>query len=286
MKVLNLIMRSEKSATMEYALFQFIRRLPAALLVAGLFASSCGNLVAQDRQSPIDFNPTDVVLGPVLPQITSSYSSDATLEVVNTWRPPFDFELKKFSTVQANVISINSTLTMEGKTYRLIQFHFHTPSEHTVNGSYAPMEIHFVNLEDGKTLADPDSLLVVGAWILPGARNAEFDKIFSHLPQPGDPPRTITHFNLAKILPSLSRSFRYPGSLTAPYAIPGFPSIQQQIADNIFPENVQWVMVPDIIHLSPKQISAFEALYPEPMGDSRPSQPIDGRTVEASVRAK
>ena len=31
-----------------------------------------------------------------------------------------------------------------GKTYNLIQFHFHTPSEHHIDGEHFAMEVHFV----------------------------------------------------------------------------------------------------------------------------------------------
>jgi len=35
-------------------------------------------------------------------------------------------------------------LTVDGVTYRLKQFHFHTPSEHTINGMAYPLEMHMV----------------------------------------------------------------------------------------------------------------------------------------------
>jgi carbonic anhydrase len=38
----------------------------------------------------------------------------------------------------------NGTLVANGTTYKLAQFHFHTPSEHRVNEEYFPMESHFV----------------------------------------------------------------------------------------------------------------------------------------------
>ena len=266
----------------------FIQKIPKSatvLLLAALVAFSSQRSMAQDRQSPIDFNPRDVVLGPALPRITANYSSSADLKVVHTWAPPFLPELKKFSTVKALVSGVNG-LSLDGTNYTLVEFHFHTPSEHTANGADTPMEVHFVHLQDGKNLGDPDALFVIGAWILPGSRNAEFDKIFAHLPQPGDPPLTISNFNLAQILPSLLRSFRYPGALTAPAALPGFPPIEEQIESDIFPENVRWVVVRDFIHMSPTQIAAFQALFPEPHGNARPTQLMAGRIVNASVQPK
>jgi carbonic anhydrase len=47
-------------------------------------------------------------------------------------------------TVQVNIQS-GSTLTIEGETYELKQFHFHTPSENNINGTSYPLETHFVH---------------------------------------------------------------------------------------------------------------------------------------------
>jgi carbonic anhydrase len=38
----------------------------------------------------------------------------------------------------------NGTLIKGSKIFNLAQFHFHTPSEHSVDGKYYPMEVHFV----------------------------------------------------------------------------------------------------------------------------------------------
>lgn len=45
----------------------------------------------------------------------------------------------------------NGSMTSKcGKQYALKQFHFHTPSEHHINGEYHPMEVHFVFQAAGK----------------------------------------------------------------------------------------------------------------------------------------
>jgi carbonic anhydrase len=41
-------------------------------------------------------------------------------------------------------VEANGTLALNDKAYNLAQFHFHTPSEHRMDGEYFPMEIHFV----------------------------------------------------------------------------------------------------------------------------------------------
>lgn len=47
-------------------------------------------------------------------------------------------------TIQVNM-SKGSSITVSGKKYNLLQFHFHSPSEHTINGKPADMVAHFVH---------------------------------------------------------------------------------------------------------------------------------------------
>mgnify|MGYP000920356248 CR=1 FL=1 len=56
------------------------------------------------------------------------------------------------------------TLKIGDKNYKLKQFHFHSPSEHTINGKQAAMEMHIVH-EDGNNLA------VLGIFIEQGAES-------------------------------------------------------------------------------------------------------------------
>jgi carbonic anhydrase len=48
----------------------------------------------------------------------------------------------------------NGTLVVNGTTYPLAQFHFHTPSEHRINNEYFQMECHFV-FETSSTYLNP-----------------------------------------------------------------------------------------------------------------------------------
>ena len=69
-----------------------------------------------------------------------------------------------------------ATITYAGKVYHLKQFHFHTPSEHTVNGKHAPMEIHLVHQSDDQSLA------VIGVLVQEGKHNSNFDQLIKYLP--------------------------------------------------------------------------------------------------------
>lgn len=38
-----------------------------------------------------------------------------------------------------------ATWTIDGVTYQLVQFHYHAPSEHTINGQKFALEVHFLH---------------------------------------------------------------------------------------------------------------------------------------------
>ena len=85
-------------------------------------------------------------------------------------------------TIQLNVPP-GSTLTAGGDVYDLVQFHFHAPSEHLVDGKHFPMEVHFVHKKQGN-----GGLGVVGVFFDAGEPNAAFAAIagaFPHGPRTG-----------------------------------------------------------------------------------------------------
>lgn len=256
-------------------------RAAAGAALATLTALGCAAAAtAQERQSPIDIAPREVVNAP-LPAITADYRV-ADVRVVNTFNPAaVPFIDKEFATLRVDVAP-GSSVRLNHVDYDLLQFHFHTPAEHSVNGRHAPMEIHFVHLKRNACAGDPDALLVIGARIVAGREHAELERIFSQ-PLPADSTAAaiaVTGLDLARLLPDLKHSWRYPGSLTAPANLgcnnPA-GSVAQQLATDVFPENVIWVVVPEQLHMSLPQIRRFQALFHD--GNSRHPQPLHGRTV-------
>ena len=50
------------------------------------------------------------------------------------------------------VVDVEGSLVYQGLTYKLINFHFHTPSEHRINKEHYPVEMHMVHQDkSGKT---------------------------------------------------------------------------------------------------------------------------------------
>ena len=227
-------------------------RLRPVMVTVLLAAALVSGVVAQTEQTPIDIDHRDVTRA-TLPALQFNYPDSLTLQVVNTGSPD------EFATVRAIPPSQAASLTVDGVQYNLLQFHWHTSSEHEVNGLKYPLEMHFVHQSAGGTL------LVVGVFIKPGTSQRELKKIFSHLPQDAEDTKTVESFNLNKILPKKKTSFRYAGSLTTPP----------------FTEGVKWVVLDTPISLPPKQIQAFQELFPE--GNSREVQPLDGRSIFTDV---
>ena len=60
---------------------------------------------------------------------------------------------------------------LDGDVYSLVQFHFHAPSEHTLNGRHYPMEMHLVHKSDSGRLA------VIGVFIEEGEHHEAFDAV-------------------------------------------------------------------------------------------------------------
>ena len=210
------------------------------------------NLAAMESQSPIDIRSDNTFFGR-LPALQFALSSDTPLNVINNGSPDVE------STVRANVDAGAGNLMLSGHEWNLAQFHFHTPSEHLLNGQATPMEMHLVFSDDA------DNLLVVGRWVQEGAFNTALDPIFSHLPQTTADTLHVDHFNLNTLLPGNLESFRYSGSLTTPP----------------FSEGVTWIDLAQPLDMSAAQINAFSSLFPE--GDSREVQALNGRIILTDV---
>ena len=72
-----------------------------------------------------------------------------------------------------------AVIRIGGKRYELLQFHFHSPSEHNVAGRQAAMEVHFVHQSaDGE-------LAVVGAMIEVGEENMALREPWANMPNQG-----------------------------------------------------------------------------------------------------
>ncbi|HZW88406.1 MAG TPA: carbonic anhydrase family protein [Myxococcaceae bacterium] len=145
-----------------------------------------------------------------------------------------------------------SSITYAGTKYELQQFHFHAPSEHTIDGKHAPMEAHFVHKSaEGK-------LAVVGILLKQGPAPSAFAPELNDLPAPGE--KKSVEVDLPAMLPKSTRHFAYSGSLTTPPCS----------------EDVQWIVMLGEDSVSKAEIAAFQSKYAH---NARPVQATKGRTI-------
>ncbi len=163
-------------------------------------------------------------------------------------------------TIQVNYAP-GSSIVLDGKTYDLVQFHFHHLSETTIKGQHTPLEGHLVHKsKDG-------NLVVVAVLFNEGRANDVLKTVWSNLPKEEgteNKPATV-EVSAAQLLPDKHTYYTFPGSLTTPPCT----------------EGVTWPVLAHRMTASKEQIDAFAALYPN---NYRPTQPLNGRTILSSKK--
>jgi carbonic anhydrase len=145
------------------------------------------------QQSPIDITPA---------------KSDAS-DIVFDYRPTKATVKDNGHTYQVD-LAPGSGVNIDDKRYDLLQFHVHTPSEHTIAGEAYALEVHLVHKSaDGK-------LAVIGVLVDRGAANPGLAAAWKKLPKPDKTESVRKPFDPAALLPADRTVFRYEGSLTTP----------------------------------------------------------------------
>ena len=175
---------------------------------------------------------------------------------------PQTYQLSEFHVVnKGHTLQLNmdagSSITVNGAVYNLLQFHTHTTSEHTVNGTSYPLELHFVHKNDAT-----GNLAVIGVFVEEGAENPIFAEFIDHLPTVKDSTYNLaTTFNASSLFPGDKDYFTYSGSLTTPPCS----------------EIVTWIVMEHPIEASLEQIEAFETIEHH---NNRPVQALNGRVIK------
>jgi carbonic anhydrase len=191
------------------------------------------------QQSPID------IVAPIKSRLPALKLS---------WNKTADTIVNNGHTIQLNFAE-GSTLKLGDTTYKLLQVHFHRPSEHLIGGKSFPMEAHFVHR------ADSGGLAVVGVMFSEGKPNATFSKIVATMPaKEGPAVKAVAAINPNGLLPAKLGYYRYPGSLTTPPCS----------------EVVEWLVLTDPIQVAATDVAGFAKLYPM---NARPAQKDNRRYV-------
>jgi carbonic anhydrase len=194
------------------------------------------------RQSPIHIEDNFTLQGPAEP-IQFSYQPSGGTAVNNG------------HTIQVDVTSENS-ITVRSSTFKLVQFHFHNPSEERINQKRFAMVAHLVHRNEQGQLA------VVAVLLDPGAANELIHKVWTYLPLDKNDSVHIPAglLDLNALLPKDQRYYQFMGSLTTPPCT----------------EGVLWLVLKQPGTVSPAQLKLFGQLFPN---NARPVQLVHDRPV-------
>lgn len=149
-----------------------------------------------------------------------------------------------------------SFMQIEEKFYNLVQFHFHEPSEHYIEGKRFALEAHFVHFE-----RESNNIAVVGIMIEEGPKNPLLEQISKALPNiKGDKKSLDETIDPLNLLPQKLGYYKFIGSLTMePYL-----------------ENVLWIIMKQPITASFQQIEVFSKVL---KNNARPLQALKNRSI-------
>jgi carbonic anhydrase len=150
------------------------------------------------------------------------------------------------------------SMTVMGKHFDLVQFHFHRPSEERVDGKSYDMVVHLVHKNDEGQLA------VIAVLLEKGSENPLIQTLWNNIPldrnmevSPAEP------IDLMQLLPKDRSYWTYIGSLTTPPCT----------------EGVLWMVMKQPLQVSADQVSIFSHLY---RNNARPVQSLNGRLIKES----
>jgi carbonic anhydrase len=230
--------------------------LAAALLVPGTAAAS----PAPPHQSPVLISSRQAVAAPDLPALEIDYPDRVDLRVHYVSRDSGDpggcTARGPEEVVEAEVPEGAAAIRLGGDRYELLQFHFHTPAEHQLDGHRFPVEQHFVHRGPG------GETLVLALFLTRGGHGGTLqDAVLQNLPNECGPERAARG-DLAASLPRDLSTFRYDGSLTTdPYS-----------------ERVAWLVLEQQQRVTAATVAGYRSLFSD--GNAREVQPLNGRVVQ------
>jgi carbonic anhydrase len=221
---------------------------------------TCG---AGKNQSPVNIDSDSIEAD--LDAIKFKYNMLTASKIVNTGH-----------SIQVDMWS-GGEITVDGKVFKLEQFHFHTPSENMINGKHAPLEAHFVHLskesaasEDHKTaeleeagIAKAGEIAVVAMMFEPGEEDRTLAELVKLMPTEKGQENKLGSKALKHMEGEFKTKnyFRYSGSLTTPPCT----------------EGVRWIVMKKPMTISSSQLETFQKALKHP--NSRPVQPLNARIV-------
>ena len=269
-----------------------LRRFAVAAFCIGVLVACGGSEPTPSAPAEPAWNhdPDDSSLGPTAwGSIDPSFeacqtgTSQSPVDIASTVEadlPPLSFDYRAKPLVLENTGHTVEVPMPEGSEqslivgedeYRLVQYHFHGPSEHTLDGESFDAEAHLVHENDDGELA------VVGIFLEVGAPPSELlDAVMANAPEEaGEDVEAGEDRSPIELLPGgqVARYFTYPGSLTTPGC----------------DEGVRWIVLQDTLGVSATAVDRLHELiaglpgyngYNGYENNNRPTQPLNDRVIE------
>ncbi|KAJ3700173.1 hypothetical protein LUZ61_003878 [Rhynchospora tenuis] len=207
------------------------------------------------HQSPINIEKKHVVYNPKLEPLQMHYTtSNATL-------------VDNHINVMVRYNNSVDYVMVNGKQYRLKQMHWHSPSEHTIDGERFAVELHMVHAND------EGNITVLANLYRYGRRDPFLDKIKGKVDElakavraKGDQAQVqVGRMHMTPLRRHCHKYVRYIGSLTTPPCT----------------ENIIWNVLLKVREMSRGQAEELRSILEEGFKiNSRPTQPLNGRIVE------
>ncbi len=163
-----------------------------------------------------------------------------------------------------------STITADDTTFNFKQCHFHTPSEHQIDGTTFPMEMHIVNLMPNKDEKATPQYMVVSVLFKEGKESRFIADFLNAIPkeEKGTADLKAGKVKLADLFGNIPTNLKghhyyYRGSLTTPP----------------FTESVRWYIAKHVFEASAAQIAAINKIEGN---NARHVQAQYGRTVSSN----
>ncbi|KAK6942587.1 Alpha carbonic anhydrase domain [Dillenia turbinata] len=174
--------------------------------------------------------------------------------------------------VAVNYESDAGWLIVEGKNYSLVQMHWHTPSEHTIDGERYALEAHLVHKSTEADITVVSILFQYGDADPVLTRLQEsLKRLAEESAQDVQAPISLGVIDTSPLRRKTRKYYRYVGSGTTPPCS----------------ENVIWTVLGKVRTISKEQVAALHApLKGDFQHNSRPTQPLNGRKIELYNKLK
>ncbi len=193
----------------------------------------------------------------------AGWVEDASLQWPEVQYDPLESDLinnghtLEFEVPEEYIEHTPGNLRLGNDEYKLLQFHFHSHSEHNIEGKYYPMEVHLVHKNE-KTGA----LAVLGVLFRAGAEHEALAKLIdAGLPESAGKHGGKLELHPGELLPTGGGYYTYHGSLTTPPCS----------------EIVTWFVFDTPVEASQDQINHFAPLLHD---DYRPLNDLNGRIIK------